>query len=331
MFELLGISLFLAGLLWVNLVGSLISTSLWLIVSRHGIDWSAPARVRLLFALRTWPCLLAFFLVVLLLVPAYLAHEPRNTTEVVGVKLGLLASVSALGILVAGIRLFASWSETRKLTRNWLANAEPLKIPGIDTPSYRINHPFPLIAVIGVLRPRLFVAERILNLLSADEIAAAMKHEQGHLLARDNLKRTVMRACRDMLFNLPDGGLDCAWARAAEEAADEMAAKKDSRIALDLASALVKIARTVPLGARPTMAVGGFLFGLNEAEPIGSRVKRLLEFANGPQQQLRPKSINPAMLWSATGVLCFLTLLLHSESILLNVHFLIEQAVHFLD
>src|SRR4030095_1458798 len=101
MFELLGLSLLLAALLTFNSLASLSMAGLWRIGGRATRGWTAASRARLLFTLRTLPTLLAFLSVALLVVPAYLIHEPRHTAEPVSFKLGLLAFLSASGIAVS--------------------------------------------------------------------------------------------------------------------------------------------------------------------------------------------------------------------------------------
>jgi Zn-dependent protease with chaperone function len=253
----------------------------------------------------------------------------------VSLKLGLLATVSAIGIGFALARSIAAWRATARLTRDWLREAKPIKIDGVGITTYLIDHTFPVIAIVGVFRPRLFVARQILNLLSEEEIAAAVTHENGHLTARDNLKRGLMRACRDALLIIPTGRLlDRAWADAAEEAADENAAKKGVGVALDLASALVKIARNIPKGARPTMPAGVFLIGDNdEATGIKWRVRRLVELATRDREPQSPRNfLTRPMTWIlvASAVIC-VGFLLHFQAILASVHGLIEHAVYFLE
>jgi Zn-dependent protease with chaperone function len=332
-FELLGISLLLAGLLTFNSLASLATAACWRFSGRLTSRWSAHARARLIFLLRTLPALLAVFCVVFLLVPAYLAFEPRHTAESVSLKLGLLALLSAVGIGFAVVRSIAAWRATVRLTNDWLRKAEPISIEGINITTYRIDHTFPVIAIVGVLRPRLFVANQVLNLLSSDEIAAAVAHENGHLEARDNLRRGLMRACGDALLIFPTGRwLDSDWAEAAEEAADESAAQQGVGVALDLASALVKIARIIPKGARPTMPAGVFLLGDDETKGIKWRVRRLVELAqSGRKPRLPRSSIASPMLWVTMALsLVVAGCISHTQSILGSVHLLIEHAVHFL-
>src|SRR5919202_1119057 len=110
-------------------------------------------------------------------------------------------------------------------------------------------------AGVGTLRPRLFIAQQLFAALTEAELRAALAHECGHLATRDNLKRAVLRACRDVLTIVPAGRtLDRAWDESTEAAADEHAARDGgAAAALDLAAALVKIARLAPPGMRPTL------------------------------------------------------------------------------
>src|SRR5205807_2966540 len=137
----------------------------------------------------------------------------------------------------------------------------------------------PIIAVIGIVRPRLFIAEKVLRSLTQEELAAAISHEYGHLKARDNLKRAFLRMGRDGLV-IPFGrSLDRLWDEAAEAAADEYAANANPDLALSLASALVRIARMIPAGRRADMPIASFLAG-HDGSAIKSRIRRLLKIAS---------------------------------------------------
>jgi Zn-dependent protease with chaperone function len=330
MFEFLGLSLLFAALLTFNSLASLVLAGLWRVAGRVTNTWTATARARLLFSLRTLPALLAFLSVALLLIPSYLAYEPRHTAETVSFKLALLACLSATGIAVSIYRGIATHRATANLTSDWLKQGKPIQIAGIEIQAYRIEHAFPLIAIVGFLRPRLFIARQVLEILTSEEIAAAVAHENGHLAARDNLKRGVLQACRDALLIIPSGRLlDRAWSEASEEAADENAASKGNGAALDLASALVKIARIIPPGARPTMPAGVFLLGDDEKKGIKSRVRRLILLA---ADECRPGSSHPAltrlMIWSPPSLLLVTLVIAATNPYLLSrVHYLIEHAV----
>ncbi len=330
MFELLGLSLLLAALLTFNSLASLAIAALWRVAGGVTLSWTAISRARLLFSLRTLPALLAFLSVTLLMVPAYIAYEPRQTTESVSFKLFLLALVSATGIAVSIYRAVATHRATVKLTADWLRQGKLLQLAGISIEAFQIDHPFPLLAIVGFLRPRLFVASQVLEILSPEEISAAVAHENGHLTARDNLKRGLLQACRDVLLIIPSGRLlDQAWSEASEEAADENAARQGNSVALDLASALVKIARNIPQGARPTMPAGVFLLGDEETKGIKSRVRRLIALAATERRPVHRHEVSTSLsVWMPAGLVIGTLLLMATSPVLLSrVHFLIEQAV----
>jgi Zn-dependent protease with chaperone function len=333
MFEFLGLSLLLAALLTFNSLASLVIAGLWRVCGRATDRWTAASRSRLLFSLRTLPALLAFLSVALLVVPAFLTHEPRHGAEPVSLKLGLLAFLSATGIAVSIYRGMATYRVTTNLTADWLRQGKPVRIAGIDIDAYEIHHAFPLIAIVGFLRPRLFIASQVLEILTPEEITAAVAHENGHLEARDNLKRGLLQACRHALLIIPSGRLlDKAWAEASEEAADENAARQGNGVALDLASALVKIARIIPVGARPTMPAGAFLLGDEETTGIKARVRKLIALAAA---ECFPGSRHPALsklfVWGPASMLFIgLGLAASNSELLTRVHYLIEHAVFVL-
>src|SRR5207237_4745931 len=193
---------------------------------------------------------------------------------------------SAVGVALALWRGIHSWIATHSLVGRWLSIASPITISQINIPTFRIPHSFAIVAVVGTARPGLFIAERVLESLTEDELIAAIAHEGGHLAARDNLKRVLMRACRDMLAIVPCGrSIDRAWAENAEAAADEHAAERGSAVALNLASALVEIARMVPTGARPTMPAAVFILG-DDSHGVMGRVNRLITLAGMSRRRL---------------------------------------------
>src|SRR6266851_3833280 len=191
MYELLGICLVLAALLTINAFASLAAAAAWRLLERATRNLSAQARAEILFVIRISPAALAVISVVAFLVPSFLVYEPHATTEVVSKKLGVLAVVSAGGVGFALWRGLRSWWATRTLLRKWLASAEQIRLYRVGIPTFRIRHPFPIIAVVGTIRPRLFIAEHVLHTLSDEELIAAIAHECGHLAAGDNLKRSL--------------------------------------------------------------------------------------------------------------------------------------------
>jgi Zn-dependent protease with chaperone function len=329
---MLGICLVLASLLTINVLASLMATAFWWVIDSPARRWSARHRARTLFAIRIGPIAAASMVIGFLLIPSYLAYEPYSTTEVVSKKLAAVALVSAVGIAFALWRGLRSWFITRALVRQWIAVAEPVAIAGLRIPAFRIKHSFPVMAVVGSLRPRLFVANHVLDSLSEDEVLAAIAHEHGHLAARDNLKRMLLRVCCDMLAIVPCGKtLDHAWTGNSEAAADEYAASLGPSVALNLASALIKIARMAPAGARPTMPAAVFLLG-EESDGIMGRVNRLINLAAGG---CRPKQISRFLLWGEKGIvfilLTGLIIVLGNTQALASIHGAMEHLLRLLN
>lgn len=332
MYKLLGISLALAALLALNVVVSLLMSLAWRIVAPATGRWSGRTRAEILFILRIAAPVISLIAVGVLLVPAYVSYEPQATSEVVSKKLALLAAVSIVGLLFAISRACRSWLATKKLERSWLRAATRIDLPLIGIPTFRIEHSFPIIAVIGIFRPRLFIADQVLQKLSGEELAAAIAHEGGHLAAGDNLKRALLRACRDLLIIVPSGrSLDHVWSESIESAADEHAARLSPDVALNLASALVRIARMVPAGARTELPLAAFLVG-DETRGIKARVRRLLEIAStNESEHVRRFPIGAMFPLFALLVTILIGVSIASNThLLLTVHSLVERVVSLL-
>lgn len=332
MYFLLGISLMLALLLVSNLAVSTAATAFWSVIARTAKSLTAHRQAQIIFALRIFPFAGALVFVFAFLLPAYLLFEPHSSEETVGVKLALLAIVSAVGVGVAAFRVFGTWWRTRRLIANWIADAEPILIEDVSIPVYRIQHPFPVIAVVGIFRPRMFVASRVFAALDCEEFQAVIRHEYGHLTARDNFKGTLMRVCRDLLVFPFGRSLDRAWAENVEAAADEFAARTGgASAALNLASALVKIARIAPPDAKPAMPAGAFLIETQTAGVTG-RVRRLLRLSETkivPAKSRQFKSGN-ALLLGASGFFVLLLALGTENGVHYKIHLALENVVSLL-
>lgn len=316
MFEVLGLCLFLAALLSLNALLAPVVTLVWQRLASRA--WSSASKARVIFWLRIAPVLLSLVLALAFVLPAYLLHEPRHKVEPVSFKLACLTAVAALGLMLALWRGVRAWWVTRRLVQNWMQHATRIELAGLPLPAYRIPHPYPVVALVGCWRPRLFLAAQLCETLTSDELAATIAHEVGHWQARDNGKRAVLRLCCDVLAILPTGrSLDRAWAEAAESAADEAAACTGPRVAVDLASALVKIARLIPPGMRVALPVGTAIVG-PDAAGIAPRVQALLRL--GPQPSVAP-AWGAGLRWVLGGsVVLGLAMLSASPAILVRVH-----------
>lgn len=334
MYEFLGITLVLALLLTINATATLGATGMARACKRVLWKCSARTRAEILFVMRIGPPVIAIVAIAAFMIPSYLTYEPYGTKETVSWKLGALAAISAIGVALAIWRGVRSWLATRSLLKQWLAAATQIKLDTITVPAFVLEHSFPIIAVVGAIRPRLFIAGHVLESLSEEELAAAIAHEYGHLAAQDNFKRSVMRISRAALLLIPCGRwLDRAWSEASESAADEHAAQQSSQVALDLASALVRIARMIPVGQRQTLpaAVSGFLIG-DDAPGVKVRVNRLVELAATDRRLLVSRApLFRFVPWFVLTMVVGLSVTIESRpQVLASVHEFVEHVVAFL-
>ncbi len=332
MYEFLGTTLVLAMLLTVNALATAGAAGLWHVFRRPLSICTARTRAEILFVMRIGPPVISIIWIVAFIIPSWLLFEPYSTDESVSLKLAIIATVSAIGVGCAIWRVIRSWRATRELLTTWMANSIPIELENVYVPTFLLQHPFPIIAVVGTLRPRLFIAEQVLHSLSEEELAASIAHEYGHMAAHDNLKRSLLRASRAGLLMFPCGrSLDRAWGEASEAAADEHAAQESSAVALNLASALVRIARMIPMNDRQVMPSSAFLVGGEETRGVKARVRRLVELA----------SFDPSMLTSSAPIFrfvpwLFLTVVVvvgvtieSRPQVLARVHSFIEHVVAF--
>jgi Zn-dependent protease with chaperone function len=222
----------------------------------------------LLFALRVLPLAASVIITFAFVVPSFQLLEPRsiNSDEGIG-AMPLALGVCALLLIAYGcFRVITAQTRTSRVVARWLEGARPLNVDaGAQTVTFCSRREAPPLTLVGVRKPRVLVSEATVALLSHQELHIALKHELAHMHSRDNLKKLVFRFC-------PFPGmarLESAWSQTAELAADD-AAVSNLDDAIDLAAALVKLCRLVPVDAAPVCTVG-FVSG-----SISARVARLL-------------------------------------------------------
>ena len=224
-----------------------------------------------LLALRLLPAAGAALLVATIVLPAFLADEPRHEIETAG---PVLIGFAAIALLMIGDAL-------RRGARAWASAAALLR--GFDVTERRsardgrrvdiVDSIEPIVAVIGGWRPRIVAATRVVAACSREEFVQVIAHEAAHVAARDNLKLLIQVASPDALAWLPAGAtLERCWRSAAEFEADERAAGTDRRKRLDLAAALVKVAR---LAGGANRAARGLAMSV-AVDDVEGRVRRLL-------------------------------------------------------
>jgi Zn-dependent protease with chaperone function len=326
MYFLIAVSLLFTVLLTIGIVTASAFSLVGRVVDSYGERFSAKRRVSLLFWFRVLPLLIAAVAVFAFVLPAFFLYEPHEPQETVGIKLAAVIFVAITGLMFAMFRLFGSWWRTRRLRTTWGRNATRTTLDGVSLPVYRLENSFPVFAVVGVLRPRIYIAEPIFETLDTDEIAAVIKHELGHTIARHNLKRLLMQLCSDVLVAPVGHGLDRSWSEAAEEAADEFAAATGGRqTAVDLAAALIKIARIIP--DKPALVMPAVSYAFN-GELLAARVRRLLMLAD------REMLSTPATHWGSMITLmlavAFIAVFATNHLFLARIHDISESLLAFL-
>jgi hypothetical protein len=241
----------------------------------------------LLFALRVLPLAASIAITLAFVVPSFQLLEPRSINEDMGVMPLALGACALLLIACGCFRVIAAQATTSRVVAGWLEGAYP-RDAGAQAVTFRSIRKAPPLTLVGVRKPRVLVSESTVALLSSDELHIALKHELAHVRSRDNLKKLVFRFA-------PFPGmarLESAWSQAAELAADD-AAVSNRRDAIDLAAALVKLSRLLPVEASPACTVG-FVTG-----SISVRVARLLDWdeagATRPPRSHRYYAIPPVL------------------------------------
>jgi len=278
---------------------------------------------RLLLALRLLPFALAILFVLGLCVPSYLWLEPPAVSEHVGllcIALGFLGAATWIHSISRTLHsLFASLRHNR-LCR--LAGQEtPLR--GGSSPAVLVENETPLLAMSGLLRPRLLISSGILATLSPDELDAALRHEHAHHTSRDNAKRLLLLLAPDSFpFVRPLRTLESAWSKFAEWAADDRATSGDPNRAVSLASALVHVAR---MGSAPRLPYLSISLLACDRD-LAARVDRLLHAA--PVAPVSARKSHPRL--PITGLLlaaCLAAIFLVPSTLSL-VHELLELLLH---
>jgi Zn-dependent protease with chaperone function len=277
------------------------------------------AAARFLLALRLIPFALATLFILVLCVPSYFWLEPANTSERVGMICLVLGLLGAATWLVSITRTVHSLFVSVRHNRLCQLAGQETRVPGESSTLVVVEDEAPLLALSGLLRPRLLISRSVLRELSAEELAAALRHEHAHRISRDNFKRLLLLLAPDIFpFLRPLGTLERSWSKFAEWAADDQSSAGDPRRALSLAAALIHVAR---MGSAPRMPFLSTPLLAGDLD-LSARVDRLLHAApiapvHIPQSQF---------LLRTAGILLAASLaaLLVTPSILSSIHELLE-------
>jgi Zn-dependent protease with chaperone function len=254
-------------------------------------------------------------------VPVMLLFEPREGDESFGYLFWMLAAAGAGLVARSFSRTMHAIVATGQTTRTWLSDAHRIDIPGAEVPTYRIDTERPIVALVGLRRSRLFISRRVLIECSADRLAAIVAHEMAHARSRDNLKRLVLLISIDPLGLTRWGrALSTRWEALVEEAADHTAILRGTP-PLDLASALVGVAR---MG---NGTVGSLVSTFQRAETFEHRLHRLLE---GYPPASIPRRVRPPAIVGVVIVATSLASLAWNEQPLRSLFVVVESFVQAL-
>jgi len=273
---------------------------------------------RLLLGLRLLPPAAAAFAVAGWCVPSFLWLEPEAASEEAGwACLAAAALGAALWALALGraSKAMAQSSRDARLCRRF-GREERSAEDGVTV--WVLDAPAPVLALAGILRPRVVMTRGLREALDPEQLAVALRHEQAHRRSHDNLKRLALLLAPDLLPGCRAfAALERAWARFAEWDADDRAVGGDARRPLLLADALVRVARLHPVSAAAPLAAP--LVG--NAADLEARVTRLLESA--PGMASHPHAWSPALAAAAMAAAGLAAILLRPET-LYAVHRLLE-------
>jgi Zn-dependent protease with chaperone function len=234
-----------------------------------------------LFVVRVMPVAGAVLLTLAIALPAFLTYEPRVADEPVG---PIVIVFAGLAVTMLGDALRRAL-RARAAARAFVSHCG---LVGNEVPASRrdvqiVETVEPIAAVIGLARPRIVAARRVLDACSADEFHEVVAHESAHMAARDNLKMLLLVATPDPLAWLPAGlRLVRRWRAAAEFEADDRATGADPLRRLSLASALIKVARMAAPNSVPYPSIA-----MRVAEDdVPGRVRRLMSPPEAPRRSL---------------------------------------------
>jgi Zn-dependent protease with chaperone function len=306
----------------VNLVAGAIALALERIFRRRLQSWDPRRAAAMLLVLRLAPGALAWAAVAFLCVPSFLVLEPAETSESASAVCLVMAALGAALTSGAAVRSVAAWLGSRRRFPRWKGSCEMLRLGSGRVSVEIVDSRRPLLAMVGVARPRLVATREVLRALKPAELDAALRHERAHAAFGDNSKRLLIAMAPDLIPFAPRfRALETSWARFAERSADDWAVAGSARRSVALATALVRVAR---LGTAAPAPLTTSL--LADAEDLEARVERLLRGPRpaNPKADAQPSQRLP-WLW-ALGSMVFLAAIGATYPVLLTtVHELLER------
>lgn len=227
------------ALAWFAGINLAVSAACW-VAARAFQDTVAVSRRRsqALLLLRLLPSVAAAAAAFVLFAPTHARLEPANADERYGLVVIACAAVGTILILRSLWLAARVACGARRLRQLGVRRERHDRIELAEVPFTG------LIALAGVVRPRILIGSQARQALTDDELDAAVAHEMAHRDVADNLARTAMACAPDFLGLTRSGQrLERLWEAEAECLADARAALGSAERARHLASALIKVAR----------------------------------------------------------------------------------------
>ena len=258
------------------LICAVLSLAAWLVAPsaiRLGESLKPRLAARLLLVLRLSPVAVAAFIVSALCVPSYLWLEPNANVERVGIACCFAALLGVALWTFSLVRVLRAVLISLRYRRQCERESNARLISNQQEPLLVVDTEGAVLALAGVIRPRVVVSRGVLQSLLPHQLEAALEHERAHQSSHDNLKRFFLLLAPGIFpFSRGFAAMDRSWARFTEWAADDRAAAGDSQRSLSLAEALVRVARME--ASSPTSLLVSCL--IEDDRDLFIRVDRLL-------------------------------------------------------
>jgi Zn-dependent protease with chaperone function len=304
----------LASFFLADLAAALVASRLAPLIIRAAEKLDARSAARLLLVFRLLPAALAILLVGALCAPSYLSLEQREGAEFVGFGCLAAAVLGAAAWAASVARTIRAIGRSGRYLRACEMAGSTVRLPGEGFSVCLVEGVTPLLAVAGVVRQRLIVSRPVIDALTPDQLAAAVRHERAHCSSWDNLKRLLILLAPVSMESF--AALDAAWARFTEWAADDRAVSEGPGGPLALAEALIRVARLGGAKA-PSPLVSAFAAG-----EIPARVERLLK------PRPTPSRIIPLLGLAMIPPVAMVVVAASQPAALARVHELLEHLMH---
>ena len=280
---------------------------------------------RFLFALRMLPLALAAVVVLGFCLPSYLLLEGQAGGEQVGSPCIAIALLGAAMCVASIARMAKTAWRSAQLGRDWSNGGIETAVGAEHAVATVVQQQAPVLAVAGIIRPRLIVSSSVLQALSSEELNAALRHERAHRIWRDNFKRLLFVAApRPLGLSRGLRAIEEQWSKFSEWAADDHAAANDSHRALLLATALIRFAKLGLPVPQPAI-VSSFV----DSSDLAERVERLLREAPLPLKPVdgRAGKLRHVLASAAAFATCSLVAVMLWPASLSAVHQLLERLI----